>query len=88
METAPRAVSTCHPAPYYTDGTKNVDLGLYKTFEIARGYALMLRLDAFNVFNQVTWWYPDNNFNSSTFMRLTATNYTPRLLQAGFRFMY
>jgi len=73
---------------YYTDGVKNVDLGLYKTFQIARGYALMFRLDAFNVFNQVTWWYPDNNFNSSTFMRLTANNYSPRLLQAGFRFIY
>ncbi len=73
---------------YFTDGVKNVDLGLYKSFQITRGYAVMLRLDAFNVFNQVTWWYPDNNFNSSTFMRLTATNYSPRILQAGFRFLY
>ena len=73
---------------YYTDGVKNVDFGLYKTFEIARGYAVMFRLDAFNVFNQVTWWYPDNNFNSPTFMKLTATNYTPRTLQAGVRFLY
>jgi len=75
---------------YYTDGYKNVDLGLYKTFTIARGYNLMFRLDAFNVFNQVTWGYPDNNFNSSTFMRLagTSANYNPRVLQAGFRFIY
>jgi len=73
---------------YYTDGVKNVDLGLYKTFQLPRGYAVMFRLDAFNVFNQVTWWYPDNNFQNTTFMRLTATNYTPRVLQAGFRFLY
>ena len=75
---------------YYTDGFKQVDLGLYKTFEIVRGYALMFRVDAFNVFNQTTWGYPDNNFNSSTFMRLagTSANYAPRVLQAGFRFIY
>jgi len=75
---------------YYTDGFKNVDLGLYKTFTIVRGYDLMFRLDAFNVFNQVTWGYPDNNFNSTTFMRLagTSANYNPRVLQAGFRFIY
>lgn len=73
---------------YYTDGVKRVDLGVYKTIRLPLGTALMVRLDAFNVFNQVTYWYPNNDFNSVAFMKLTSTNYTPRVLQAGFRFIY
>jgi len=62
----------------------------------------MLRLDVFNVFNQVRWWYPVNDFNSATFGIVNQTAYgatasggtapnpltPPRTLQLGFRFIY
>ncbi len=73
---------------YYTDGAKTVDAGLYKTFKLPASTAFMVRLDVFNVFNRVTWWYPNNDINSSTFGVLNTTNYTPRTMQLGFRLMF
>jgi len=77
---------------FYTDGLEQVDMGLYKTFKLPANLAFMLRFDVFNIFNHVTWWYPNNDFASSTFGAINSTNgtasYTPRTLQLGFRFMY
>ncbi len=73
---------------FYTDGADYVDMGLYKTFKMPANTALMLRLDVFNLFNHVTWWYPNNDFNSATFGVENTTNYTPRTLQLGFRLMF
>ncbi len=73
---------------FFTDGAETVDAGLYKTFKFGAGTALMLRFDMFNVFNRVTWWYPVNDFASANFGTLNVTNYTPRTMQLGFRFMY
>jgi hypothetical protein len=72
----------------YLDGQENVDVGLYKTFGLPSKLALMLRFDVFNVFNHVTWGFPNNDFNSATFGVLNSTNYSPRRLQFGFRFIY
>ena len=74
---------------YYTDGFEAVDLGLYKTFRVPVGNdSLMVRLDVFNVTNHVTWGFPDNNFNSATFGRISGTAYTPRTFQLGLRYIY
>jgi hypothetical protein len=63
----------------------------------------MIRLDAFNVFNQVRWWYPQNDINvPAAFGTVNQTAYgatasggsaptaltPPRTLQLGFRFIY
>ena len=73
----------------FTDGHETVDLGLYKSFGIpGRTDSVMVRLDAFNVFDRVTWGFPDNNFNSSTFGRLNSLNYTPRYFQLGLRYIF
>ena len=88
---------------YRADGSQAVDLGLYKTFGLPRGLAFMLRLDCFNVFNQVRWWIPNNDINApATFGTVTQTAYgatnsggtaptplsAPRTFQLGFRLMY
>jgi hypothetical protein len=75
---------------FYTDGPENVDMGLYKSFHLPMGrYSLMVRLDAFNVFNHPTYSFPNNDINSVNFGKITATNnFTPRTLQFGFRFLY
>ena len=88
---------------YRADGTQGVDFGLYKTFSLPSSLAFMLRLDCFNVFNQVRWWYPANDINTpSTFDRVTQTAYIttaspssapaalspPRTWQLGFRVIY
>lgn len=73
---------------YYTDGNESVDLGIYKTFKLPMNTSLMVRLDAFNVFDKVTWWYPVTDFNATNFGALNTTNYTPRYLQFGLRLMF
>jgi hypothetical protein len=43
----------------------------------------------FNLFDHVTWGFPSNDWNTpATFGRLTSLNYTPRVVQVGFRFIY
>jgi hypothetical protein len=75
---------------YYSDGLRQVDLGLYKTFGAVRGMSLMFRLDAFNIFNTASYGIPNNDFNTAGFGTITGTSisFTPRTLQAGFRFLY
>lgn len=88
---------------YRADGTRTVDLGLYKSFGLPMRTSLMIRLDVFNVFNDVRWWYPGTDINSpSTFGKITQTAYIttaspssapsplspPRQFQLGFRFIY
>lgn len=74
---------------YYTDGFEAVDLGLYKSFRMpARSDSVMVRLDIFNVTNHVTWGFPNNDFNSVNFGRITGTAYTPRTFQLGLRYIY
>lgn len=85
------------------DGARSVDAGVYKSFSLPRGTGLMIRLDVFNVFNQVRWWIPGNDINSpTTFGIVNQTAYgatnsggtaptaltPPRTFQLGFRFIY
>jgi hypothetical protein len=88
---------------YRTDGAQSVDAGVYKAFRLPRNTGLIVRLDVFNVFNQVRWWIPGNDINSpTTFAIVNQTAYgatasggtaptsltPPRTFQLGFRFTY
>ena len=88
---------------YTSDGAQSVDAGVYKTFTLPQKISFMVRLDAFNIFNQVRWWYPANDINTpATFGTVTQTAYgatnsggsapnaltAPRTLQLGFRVIY
>lgn len=73
---------------YYADGPRTLDAGIYKAFRTPVNTTFMLRLDCFNVFDRVTWWYPNNDFNSSTFGTLNQTNYSTRTWQLGFRLLF
>ncbi len=88
---------------YRADGTQSVDAGIYKSFRLIGSSSLMIRLDCFNVFNQVRWWYPGNDINTpSTFSNITQTAYIttaspstapaplspPRSFQLGLRLIY
>jgi hypothetical protein len=89
---------------YRTDGTQSVDAGIYKSFKVpVSQMSLVLRLDCFNVFNSVRWWYPQNDINTpATFGNVTQTAYIqtaspssapaplspPRTWQLGVRVIY
>ena len=74
---------------FYTDGTRNVDAGLFKTFSgMPAGTALSLRLEVYNVFNHVQWGFPNNDIASATFGQVTAQANGPRTYQAALRVIY
>jgi hypothetical protein len=89
---------------YRADGAKSVDVGVYKSFKLPLGpTSFVVRLDAFNIFNQTRWWIPNNDINApTTFGTVTQTAYgatasggtaptaltPPRTFQIGFRLIY
>ena len=88
---------------YRADGAQSVDVGLYKSFKLLYGTSAVVRLDVFNVFNQVRWWIPGNDINSpTTFAIVNQTAYgatnsggtaptaltPPRTFQLGLRIIY
>jgi hypothetical protein len=72
----------------YGDGTKNVDALLSKRFALPMGTALVVRLEAYNVFDHVQYSFPNNDFNSATFGTVNTQFNGPRIYQAALRFIY
>ena len=74
---------------YYMDGREQVDMGLYKSFNLLQN-TLVLRFDVFNVFDHVTWGVPTTDFASANFGRILSTHpdYVPRTYQIGVRLLY
>jgi hypothetical protein len=76
---------------FFGDGAARVDCGLYKTFNMPRtGQRLMLRIEAYNVFNSVQFGFPSSDITSSTFGRIvsTADQYSARQMQVALRYTY
>jgi hypothetical protein len=76
---------------FYLDGTKTVDLSLIKKFPMPwEGHNLTLRADMFNAFNHVQWGFPEVNWTSANFGRLTglATSYAPRSIQVSAKYNF
>lgn len=61
-----------------SDGMVNVDLSLFKNFEIREGWRLQLRAEAFNLSNTPTLEVPGRALGTATFGVVTATAFTPR----------
>jgi hypothetical protein len=55
----------------YGPGVLNMDLGLAKAFAITEKVQFQLKMDAFNVLNNMSWGDPSTNVNSSNFGRST-----------------
>ena len=68
-------------------GTKNVDLGLHKTFATGGSTRVQVRIEAFNAFNWVNLGTPNTTQNSPNFGRITALapGMSPRVMQAALR---
>ncbi|HSL22459.1 MAG TPA: TonB-dependent receptor [Vicinamibacterales bacterium] len=63
----------------------NVDLGLQKNVSLGNGMRLGLRLDAFNMFNNINLGNPETRIDLPTAGRITGMNGRPRQLQLGLR---
>jgi hypothetical protein len=76
---------------FYMDGVRNVDLALSKIFRMPwSGDDLSVRIEGFNVFNQVQFGFPVTDINSNTFGRVNsgATSYQARVIQLVLRYRY
>lgn len=62
-----------------------LDFGLYKTFAIARGTSLQIRIEAINALNYTVLWNPDQNPRNSTFGIVNQDRNNPRDIQLGAR---
>ena len=65
-----------------------VDALLAKRFTFATRYTADFRIEAFNVFNSVSFYSGDFNVNSTTFGRITSTAVGARIVQLTARFTF
>ena len=76
---------------FFTDGTNRLDMALSKSFDMPwTGHSLAVRMEGFNVLNQVQFGFPSNNVTATNFGALvgTAAAYSPRTLQLVLRYRY
>jgi hypothetical protein len=76
---------------FYGDGVQNVDLALSKIFQMPwANKTLAVRIEGFNVFNQVQFGFPITDINNASFGAINgvATSYSPRVVQLVLRYRY
>ena len=76
---------------FYIDGVRNVDMALAKTFRMPwGGDDVSVRIEGFNVFNQVQFGFPNTDITAPTFGRVNspATSYQARVVQLVLRYRY
>lgn len=76
---------------FFVDGVKNVDLSLYKRFQMPwENHNLLLRADLFNALNHVQWGFPNATYTSTSLGRLTslASQYAPRNIQVSLKYSF
>ncbi|HKP36507.1 MAG TPA: hypothetical protein VJT71_06585, partial [Pyrinomonadaceae bacterium] len=76
---------------FYIDGTKNVDFGIQKNFNLPwEDHKFTLRADLFNAFNHVQYGFPVSNITLANFGAITgaAASYLPRNIQISLRYTY
>lgn len=73
---------------FYADGVRNVDAALTKSFSLPGDDRLMFRFEVYNVFNRRQWSFPNNDFTSANFGRITSQFNAPRNLQLLARYMF
>jgi hypothetical protein len=73
-----------------SDGIINFDSSLFKDFRFRERYSLQFRVEAFNIFNHVTFDVPNLNASNASFGTVTAQapNPGPRRLQLGMRLSF
>jgi len=87
---APYTYGNSKPNSLVTDWGRNLDLSLFRQFHIGLGEKRFFefRAEAFNVFNNVVFSYPDSNIGDTNYGRVTGQMNIPRELQLGLKFYF
>jgi hypothetical protein len=67
---------------------RNVDLSLFKSFELSSRMNLQFRVEALNAFNRVQFSAPNTSVTSSSFGVITGQANAPRQLQFGLKLLW
>jgi hypothetical protein len=76
------------PGILRADHQWNVDMSLFKRFEIRNGQTLEFRAEGFNVFNSTYFSAPNTNVDTAAGGRVTSTSNTARQIQFGFKYLF
>jgi hypothetical protein len=68
-------------------GFNRTDLSLFKEFAVRKGHALQLRVEAFNLFNQVRFGQPAGTIGTATFGQITSAD-DGRIVQLGVKYIF
>jgi hypothetical protein len=69
-------------------GVRNVDLSLFKTFDITTRMKAQFRVEALNAFNRVQFSAPNTSVTSASFGVITGQANAPRQLQFGVKMLW
>jgi len=72
----------------YGPGFWNVDLAVSRNLNITQGHQIEVRVEAFNLFNNVNWANPNVTLDSATAGRITATVGDPRIMQFAVKYVF
>jgi hypothetical protein len=81
---APNSGRNSFVGPIYS----NFDAVIHKQFGIRENKSVELRIEAYNIFNNVRYGLPISNLNDPDFGIITTTQGSPRTLQVALRFRY
>jgi hypothetical protein len=65
-----------------------MDAGLTKNFFLPNEDRIMFRMEVYNVFNRRQWAFPNNDFASATFGRITSQFNLARSVQLQARYIF
>jgi hypothetical protein len=87
---APYTYGNEKPNTLVTDWGRNLDLSLFRQFHVGLGEKryFEFRAEAFNVFNNVVFSYPDSGIGDANYGKVTGQMNTPRQLQLGLKFYF
>jgi hypothetical protein len=87
---APYTYGNEKPNTLVTDWGRNLDLSLFRQFHIGLGEKryFEFRAEAFNVFNNVVFSYPDSGIGDANYGKVTGQMNGPRQLQLGLKFYF
>jgi hypothetical protein len=70
------------------DTVKNLDLSLFKEFQILERARMQFRAESFNLFNHPVFGTPNTSVTSNTFGVVTSQSNSPRQIQFGLKFLW
>ena len=82
----PGQLGTMTPRSIEGPGFWTADLALSRLVPAVSDHTLELRIEAFNLFNNINWGLPATNFDAGTFGQITSMAGDPRIVQFGVKY--